>query len=100
MRELAAVKVACRFKDGTFNFIPGVKWHPEGVSGSEGLWAFESEVDAFLARLGKTSRDIDAAEAPVELCHNWSRQPWTVHGSVVRILQPLNNADWQYWNQH
>lgn len=95
------MKISCRFKDGTFNFIPNVKWHPRSaITGSDGLWAFKDDVDRYLSMFGKTTDDIDIAEAPVELYHSITDSPWLVNCSMAKRLDPDLSLDDKYWSQH
>lgn len=88
--------VKCKFKDGTYGFMPNIQWHP-AIGTSIGhvdaaMWTFAKELNESLEEAyGKTYDDILCAEAPVEVYwHCEGDQPWKHYGLLegnIKFIQ-------------
>lgn len=94
------MKIQCQYKDGTFGFIPGVKWHQHGVV-HECLYILKDKLDSHLSEHGRKLEDIQVVEAPIQIFRSdFGDHPWLAHGSLICYLFAPERTDPEWWDQH
>lgn len=95
--------VPCKFRDGGFDTIQCVMWHPASgtmFANPEGLWAIAKNVESWLAKSGRKLEDIEFAEAPVTLyLDSDDHEPWKHAGLMVKEIQGAV-VPYGWWNMH